>query len=279
MTRYWEGPVFFAVALAIHVAFWIQLPARSIESAGDQGEAFVSVAAADGALEALIAEWEEPSETTPETEKAAHSQPDLEPISEPQPVELEPLTDVTDAPVPEVPDAPEPTDIVTQAIPLPTRAPTRPVRQRQPERTEAAPVRTRERQTEQARSSSAPAVRQQRAAGTGGGETVGRQAPTQVASIDPSRKRSLMAEWGGKIQSRIARRARSGAQASGRVVLQLLVQRNGIIQDVRVLRTSGNPTVDQAAIAAVGRTGRVPSAPRALPGDVHKFQIPITIGG
>ncbi|MEM6383511.1 MAG: TonB family protein [Pseudomonadota bacterium] len=281
-----EKVVFLALALAIHVAVWLQWPAEGVESGGSGGDVFVSVAAADGAMQAVIEEWEAAQEAAndpdpqleqtvaepePPVEEAVQPTTEAEPPIEPEPVITDQQTDV-ETPIEEIatklPSQPEVRPrLESVPAPVPPPPPSERPRPTPPERAQPSPQ------------PSAPAVREQRAAGTGGGTIAGTAQPQEVASIDPGQQRSLMASWGGQIQAQIARRARSARAQSGRVIVQIVLNRNGQVQQTRVLQSSGSPDTDNAALEAVARAGRFPAAPNELPGETHRFQLPISIGG
>lgn len=114
------------------------------------------------------------------------------------------------------------------------------------------------------------------AAGSGGGDAQGAAPqPAPQPAISQAQIQSAMAQWGGQIQSRIAR-SRPNVSGSGRAVVQLRVGRNGQLQGVGLARSSGNGAVDQAAINAVQRAGRFPRAPAALTNAAYTFSLPVS---
>jgi len=54
------------------------------------------------------------------------------------------------------------------------------------------------------------------------------------------------------------------------------VTRGGGLAGIRVSRSSGNATLDQAAVAAARRAGSFPAAPNGLTDARYSFAIPIT---
>lgn len=71
---------------------------------------------------------------------------------------------------------------------------------------------------------------------------------------------------------RVARRA---ARGPGTVLVDLTVARNGQLLNSRIVRSSGNATLDQAALAAVRSAGRFPAAPKKLRLTQMSFTLPI----
>ncbi len=114
------------------------------------------------------------------------------------------------------------------------------------------------------------------AAGSGGGETQG-AAPQPVAqpAMSTAQIESAMAQWGGQIQSRIAR-SRPNVAGAGRAVVQLRVGRNGELQGLGLAQSSGNGAVDQAALSTVQRAGRFPRAPSSLTDAAYSFSIAVS---
>ena len=84
--------------------------------------------------------------------------------------------------------------------------------------------------------------------------------------------------WGAKIRARIERRQRypNGASGNGHVVVRLTVARSGQLLSHRIAKSSGNAAFDQAALRAVVRAGRFPSAPKTLDLQQLTFNLPMT---
>lgn len=118
-----------------------------------------------------------------------------------------------------------------------------------------------------------PARPAQTAAGTGGGSSQGSSTTDSAPSPGPPDP-ALIASWGGQIAARIAA-AVPQVEATGQVTLQITVARNGRLQSVAILRSSGNGSLDQAAIRVVRRAGRFPRAPSGLSGESFRFNIPL----
>lgn len=114
------------------------------------------------------------------------------------------------------------------------------------------------------------------ATGNGGGETQG--AAPQLApapAISQAQIQGAMAQWGGQIQSQIAR-SRPRVSGAGRAVVQLRVGRNGQLQGLGLAQSSGNAAVDQAAVSAVQRAGSFPGAPSVLTNASYSFSLPVS---
>lgn len=122
-----------------------------------------------------------------------------------------------------------------------------------------------------------PARAQEQARGSGAQTASGMQQTGSAARLDAATRRSLMADWGGGIRTRIERRKRypDGTRASGTVHLTLTVAGTGRLRAVTVRTSSGDAALDRAALRAVQRA-RLPAKPGALPGDSHRFNLPVT---
>lgn len=89
---------------------------------------------------------------------------------------------------------------------------------------------------------------------------------------------SLEASWGASIRTRIEKRKsypKAAQGAAGRVVVTLVVARDGRLAKADVAQSSGHPALDEAALGAVRRAGRLPAAPRGLDTDQHVFRLPM----
>ena len=165
---------------------------------------------------------------------------------------------------PDTPVAPSPPELSeareTAAPPAPAKPEARPQRRTRPS-TAAAPA--------------------QKAAGSGGAKQAGTSGRADTATLSTGQRRSLMANWGARIRTRIERRKRHprGVRGGGRVVLNLQVGRNGDLRSVAVRQSSGNADLDAAAVQAVRRAGHFPAAPDGLKDPVYRFSLPIRFNG
>ncbi|PCJ08039.1 MAG: energy transducer TonB [Rhodobacteraceae bacterium] len=118
---------------------------------------------------------------------------------------------------------------------------------------------------------------EQRAAGSGGGAQAGAAGASQASTLSAGRKAALKNVWGAKIRARIERRKRypSGANGNASVVIRLIISRDGRLLSYKIAKSSGNATFDQAAISAVTRVGRFPTAPKKLSDQKITVNLPI----
>jgi periplasmic protein TonB len=78
--------------------------------------------------------------------------------------------------------------------------------------------------------------------------------------------RIAMALYNRRVRARIASRLPLGTFGPGRVAVGIRLSRHGGVMGARILRSSGNPAVDRAAVVAVRAAGPYPAPPaRALP--------------
>jgi len=117
----------------------------------------------------------------------------------------------------------------------------------------------------------------QRAAGTGkAAKVASNQRPKQSGTkAGAGQLRSLEAQWGASIQSKVQRNARISQTGRATVRLSVRVARSGKILGISVAKSSGKPSFDTAALQAVKRARRFKSAPSALPGASFVFMIPV----
>ena len=90
----------------------------------------------------------------------------------------------------------------------------------------------------------------------------------------------LMTGWGVKIRARIDRaksypRAERAAGVTGTVMLRVSVPPSGQVVAVAVARSSGNAALDEAAVKAVRKAGRLPKAPKGLAEASYQFKLPV----
>ncbi|MFV0360374.1 TonB family protein [Tropicimonas sp.] len=286
LAEFW---VFIALALAIHLAFFLQMPRGGAEAGGAGGEDFVTILAATEQVETMVADWKRP----PEVAAPAPRQPEpslpvaFDPPPAPadlvalpelrQPEEISPVQPDRIAAIRQPPPPPDPeraTELAPETTPMPKRRTVPPVAQAKtpdPVRTPPSPTATPGRKAQQASAGQAG----QRAAGSGGGAQAGRGSQAVSTGVSKSQAASLKQVWGAKIRSRIERAKRypSGRRQKARVGIALTVSAAGQLQGVSVTRSSGIAAFDQAAIQAVRRAGRFPSAPAGLPGNAHNFSV------
>ena len=104
--------------------------------------------------------------------------------------------------------------------------------------------------------------------------------PEARASLGEGQRRQLMADWAGRIRTRIDRvrtypKAARAARLQGTVTLRLDVGADGRLVAVGITESSGHAVLDEAALAAVRRAGRLPAAPKGLTGARHGFILPL----
>lgn len=278
MRRAVEFGLAAAVAVGLHVAGFAALGGQApagVEAAGAGGDALIMLAASDGSVAALIAKWERPPEL------------DLPAILQPRPVEAEPVPDIADAapispPVqPDLPVLPK-----AEALPAVAAAPPPPGPKPKPDPapdTEREPDPQKDSETLTARPKaaepeSAPMAAQV-AAGDGGTVAAGKAGTAQAATASGAAAANLKAEWGADIRARIERRKsypRDGHGATGTVKLRLVVSADGRLVAVGVAVSSGSDALDQAALRAVQKAGRLPKAPKGLGQGEVSFTLPVS---
>ena len=120
----------------------------------------------------------------------------------------------------------------------------------------------------------------QTASGTGGGADAGHRADAEAALSDAERS-SLIAGWGAEIRARVERHKRypsalRDSRAEGTAMVRLQIDRSGTLTSLGLVRSSGHAALDEAALQAVRRAARFPSAPERLRRQNFDFELPIT---
>ena len=299
---------FLALAAALHLGLWAGLPEGGAQSAGQGGEALVSLQAAPGALQELADAWRRPPEALaavappklaespprtaaapprpadPQPRTAAPAAPQAPPpprgdLPAPMP---SPAPRLTEAPpdIPATPPVPPalaaPAQVSSAPEPRPVAPPpamAAPQPDPAPPRSDPAPGPA----PKAAPAAAPPPAPAQKAAGSGGRQAAGDHGAAEASTGQAALRRSLLAQWGGAIRSGIERRKRypRGNRASGRVELSLTVTRQGQLSSVAVTRSSGQPLLDQAAVNAV-RRARLPAAPKGLSQPRYSFSLSLS---
>lgn len=194
------------------------------------------------------------------------------PFSLPRPPELPGTTGIASRPDEAIPRPDPPRSIAPQVAPdAGPRAETAPA----PAPTSALATAVSPRPVTRPTPPSAPAPARV-AQGNGDGATQGSAPqPSAQPALSPAERQGLMAGWGAQIHAQIARR-QPAVTASGRVTVQLAVAPSGQLVGLGIAASSGNATLDQAALDAVRRAGSFPRAPAALTEASYAFALPLT---
>lgn len=202
----------------------------------------------------------EPETLQPETETLETEAVEPETV-EPEMVEVQP----------ERPVEPEPEVVASEVVEpaLPEAAPqpqARPVEQ--PPKKVEQPARR-----QQARKPPAEKTRKTRAAETGKKTDV-KPSASSTASKASTAPKVNPARWHSQVRAAVARRVGRIRGKSGTVNVRFIVNGSGAVVSASVARSSGDGSLDSAALNAV-RSARVPAPPEGLGGQ-HSFSIPLT---
>lgn len=280
MKGLFEFTGFAGLALALHVAAFQGLPEGS-QSAGSGGDALVTVVSASASLSNMVDAWDRPPVVDQLVPAALPpvSPPmvDASPVPMPVPqmrraAPLQPglaLPPAPDRPLSDISSAqPEPPPVAQEAPVATVRPKARPVpaprEKTARSETAAAPSAPRAQASQPART----------AAGSGAAAARGTSGPSDTATLTAGARQSLLAEWGGKIRNRIDR-ARPQGSGRGTVTVMMTVRRDGAIQSVSIAKSSGQPSLDQAALRTVQKAGPVPAAPAGLTDPSYSFRLPV----
>jgi protein TonB len=275
-----NSALFLLIAFGLHVAaFWAKPSDGAASSAGAGGSEVMTLVAAPESYGDLIKAWETPPAvaetnielTPPEAATVDPTPPTVEanlntPIALPQ--MLQNPGDVDNAPV--VQNAPPPP--APPANPLAEiKPPPKPVFKPRVEKpTQPSPPKK-----QPAQAASAPS-KASTAAGTGGKSNAGKRQTSSNSNLSKSEKQTLVAAWGASIRAKIdrAKRRPRGGQ-TGAVTVVVSVAHNGALLNVGVSRSSGQPALDAAAVAAVKRARRFSKAPKQLAKTNYTFRLKI----
>lgn len=88
--------------------------------------------------------------------------------------------------------------------------------------------------------------------------------------------RAVISNYRGRVQSHLARyKSSPGNGVRGRVVVSFQISRSGGVRGVRLVRGSGNGTIDRAALSMVRRASPFPPIPAAGPSNMQ-FTVPVS---
>ncbi|MFW6086128.1 MAG: energy transducer TonB family protein [Myxococcota bacterium] len=221
---------------------------------------------ADEAMVAFTVEADEPEpEVVPEPEPEEVPEPEPEPEAPPRPV-VRPDPEPEETPEPEPEDPPEPEEALAKADEEP---PEDDAPEDAPLEQEATPDALAGHGIASAEGGLAVAARAGDGSGLRGGRTMRPGRPTPPGpSIDP---RALARQWMVRVGKLINERAGREYPLSARrrrlegvAKVAIHVDAEGRITNVTVEKSSGHGTLDEAALAAIRRLGRVPAPPKAL---------------
>ncbi|MFV2052195.1 TonB family protein [Aliiroseovarius sp. YM-037] len=275
MTRIAEALLFLTLAVGLHVGAWFHAPVGVAEGSGAGGDAALSLEAADAAMAAMVASWEEVPEVSEAVSQTVSAPEPLDAIAQPD----RPPAEVT-APRTNAPSVALPTAENTAPPAITTTPATRPtVEAKRPDTTTARPQPRPEAPAEQPRQAAfGPAnstpQSAERAEGQGNGTARGQNAQAEVATLSSGQRRALLANWGATIRARIERR-KPRVSGRGTAMVRIVVGRDGRVQGVGLAQSSGDGGLDRAAIRAVQRAGRFPPAPRQLTDVRYTFDLPV----
>ena len=291
LRRFAEISFFGGTAVALHILLAAEWPSRGAESGGMGGEDAVTFQGATQQVETMVANWTRPppvQQATATIDPTPQANPNLLPMST---VRLDdapnselkmaalPAPVLSDAPTPDTqtatPQPPEPEpEPEAQLEPTPDPTPTTdPLPKTRPKpRPDVKVAKTRQK--------ASAGSQKQRSAGSGGAATAGNKGKAET-NVAPGVRAKALAVWGAKIRSQVERRKRhpKGTRAGGTVGLRLSVARDGRLQSVSVVRSSGHAALDNAAAAAVQRAGRFKAAPKELSKAAYSFSLSMNFRG
>ncbi|WP_170349955.1 cell envelope integrity protein TolA [Ruegeria atlantica] len=267
MKRWVEAFVFVALAAALHLAAFASQPKSGVVAGGVGGADLATIKAAAPSVAEMVKTWEAaPITPTRQTPTVQVPQTPAVPAGPILKIDQAPMAQMTIA---LAPPEPEKLPQVDTALPPPVVAPTE-----RAERESQQPDKTPAQDGRKAKVTAA-GVNKQVAAGSGDGSQAG-AGSAEVNAGSSGKQAKLKVFWGAKVRARIERNKQSLRRTDGgSATITLTVSRDGRLLSHKLLKSSGNSALDQAALSAVARTKRVPKAPKGLQGDSFRFSVPI----
>lgn len=278
MRRLVEAIAFVALSGVVHLTLTAIRPEPQGQSAmGDDGEAVISLQAANASLLELVDRWDTPLELADSI---------LPTIAPPQIMLSQQVKSRPRQPSP--PAAPSRPSTPGLSLPSPDAMPERlTARSETPndmiesipsQRPKARPSRPKSLQPAAPKNKPAVTSPLQRASGSGGGSNAGSTDKTTSANLNSGQQRSLAAHWGAQLRTEIERRKRyprSASGTSGTVMVRITVARDGRLKVLAIANSSGHQVLDQAALKAVQSVRRFPAAPEGLSASSYSFTVPM----
>lgn len=267
---------FAAIAVAAHLAIW-PTDAGSLDGAngaGAGGAEVISVQASNASIAQMVETWDSPPEVPDVTSEMAPPAPPDIPTPPVQIAEMTPPSTMPDLALPDMP-------VIAQGAALPKAAqvpPTPEAKKKPAPKTKPAKAPRKTAKAKPAPKKAAKAslaLQKRRAAGSGEGAVRGDKGAAKTASTSAAKQSSLLKKWGRGVHNRIVRRAPRGV-GKGRAVVIVTVARDGRLLGVRLEKTSGNPGLDQQALSAAKRAGKLPAAPKGVNKAKHSFRVAIS---
>ncbi|MBO1041801.1 energy transducer TonB family protein [Brucella pituitosa] len=268
------------IVLSVHAAgaYAVHLTKEEDQPDGAQVAAMVIELAPEpeAPMEEVVSEAPQ-QETAAEPEEQVEPEPVPEEIKEPEP-EPEPVPEEIKEPeevIPDVVEAPKPEVAVPLPIEKPEPKPEKKVEKPKPEKPKPVqkvekpkPKPKKAEPAKETRQASAP-----RMDADAGAKAVANRRGDNNASAGVSSNK-----WQAKLYSHLLRRTRSlqrkaGSGVKGTAQVAFVVDPSGNILSVRLVGSSGNPTVDQLAVEATRNSSPVPAPPAAI----AKPRMPITV--
>lgn len=154
------------------------------------------------------------------------------------------------------------------APPPPPKPVMEPKTERSPQKAERRPLKEREKAEKRAK----PQPR--RAGKTQGAASTGRSARNSATSGQVSASQGAVQTYASLVRARLAARKPASRGEGGRVVIRFSLSAGGQVLSAAIARSSGNPSLDQAALAAVRSAGPFPPPPAGTSASNLRFSIP-----
>lgn len=269
----WSGAAMVIVSIHLAGAWYVQRqPPMMLDEMQAQSAVMIDLAPMAMAPEAVPQDTtdlvdsqaaetvEEPTETiTPDpvepvtepVEEVAEDTPEpLEEIAEAEPIE-EVVPDIVEAPLPEVAMAiPEPRPEIKKPKPV-----EKPVREKKPVQKKPEPVK-------QAKVEKKPAATSSQASQKSAQNADSTRAPSPGQG---GGKAMSPARWQSRVYSHLNRHKPRNVRSRGSVAVRFSFNTNGDVLSVRLVSSSGDQALDEAAVNLVRRSSPIPAPPPSVP--------------
>ena len=253
-----EFSAFLGLALGAHVMIWTTGTGGPVGAVAGPESGRVVLAGSNPSLQSMVADWDRPPSVSPEIHV---------PVMAPSAMTA-PAAEATVQAPPAMLEAPPllPTPRMEKAL-APDSPPLPPKTAAKPAAKTAQPKASSSKDSQKAKTMSAGKR------GVAGG-TPAKAATKTSIKADPNQ----MARWGWAIRSSIERRKKypAGTHAKGTVSLAITVANSGALAGLTIAKSSGDASLDRAAMEAVKRA-RLPKAPAGIPPGPHRFTLSVAL--
>ncbi|WP_072377062.1 energy transducer TonB [Hyphomicrobium sp. NDB2Meth4] len=208
---------------------------------------------------------DEPDETPKDPVEPVKTEPPPEPVQDP----IEPVVE----PEPDLPELPK-MEVAEAVLPPRAMAPVEPEKPEEPEKPDEVKAKEEPKEVEKKKSTPKPKSVAQAASAPKPMKSA--RAKVNAAPSSGTASAASISSWRGSVVAHLNRHKRyPGGGARGTSSVAFTINRSGGVIAARLIRSSGNKTLDQEAVALARRASPVPKPPANIAGGSIVLTVPI----